>query len=86
VLGETGAVVSLCEGGSVASLGEDAGVVVLGGCCTRVTGRSPLPSPDETGNRPANTRIVNAAAATTAAPVRPAPTTKAVLIATRVSL
>ena len=35
-------------------------------------------------NRPANTRIVNTAAATTAAPMRPAPTTKALRIASRV--
>jgi hypothetical protein len=93
VLRETGAVVALCEGGAMASLGEGGGavvlgggVVVLGGCWTRVTGRWPLPTPDETVNRPANTRIVNAAAATTAAPMRPAPTTKALLIAARVSL
>jgi hypothetical protein len=75
VLGETGAVVSLGEGGSVASLGEGAGVVVLGGCCTRVDARWPPPTPDETVNRPANTRTVNEAATTTAAPMTPAPTT-----------
>jgi hypothetical protein len=80
VLGETGAAVSLCEGGSVASLGEDAGVVVLGGCCTRFAVRWPPPTPDETVNRPANTRTANAAATTTAAPMTPAPTTKALLI------
>ena len=74
VLGETGAVVSLCEGGSGASLGEGAGVVVLGGCCTRVAALWPPPIPDETVNRPANTRTVNAAATTTAAPMTPAPT------------
>ena len=83
VLGETGAVASLGEGGSVAALGEDGGVVVLGGCCTRVTAPWPPPTPDETVNRPANTIIVNPAAATTAAPMRPAPTTKALLIAAR---
>jgi len=86
VLGETGAVVSLGEGGSVASLGEDGGVVVLGGCCTRVTAPRPEPTPDETVNRPANTIIVNPAAATTAAPMRPVPTTKALLIAARLLL
>src|SRR4029453_17812220 len=89
--GETGAVVSLCEGASVASLGEaslgeDAGVVVLGGCCTRVTARLPPLTPDETVNTPANTRTVNAAATTTAAPMTTAPTTKALLIPTRLSL
>jgi hypothetical protein len=95
VLGETGAVVSLCEGGSMASLGEDGGVVVLGedggvvvlgGCCATVAARRPPPTPDETVNRPANTRIVNAAAATTAVPMRPAPMTKALRIAARLLL
>jgi hypothetical protein len=45
---ESAAVVSLCGGGSMASLGEDGGVVVLGedggvvvlgGCCARVAAR-----------------------------------------------
>jgi hypothetical protein len=70
---------------SVASLGEGGGVVVAGGCCSSVTGRLPLLTPDEMVNRPANTRTVNVAAATTAAPMTPAPTTKALRIAVRVS-
>jgi hypothetical protein len=56
---------------------------VAGGCCSRVTGRSPPPTPDV--NRPANTRTVNVAAAMTAAPMTTAPTTKALRITLRVS-
>jgi len=84
VLGGNAPVLSLDAVGSVPSLGE-AGAVVVGGCCTRVTGRLPPPTPDETVNRPAKTRTVNAAAATTAAPMTPAPTTKALRVAVRLS-
>jgi hypothetical protein len=64
------------DGGSpVVVLGEDGGVVVLDGCCSRVSPRWPRPTPGETAKRPANTRTANAAAATTAAPMMPAPTT-----------
>jgi hypothetical protein len=62
-------------GGTVVVLGEDGGVVVLDGCCSRAFALWPLPTPGETANKPANTRTANAAAATTAAPMMPAPTT-----------
>ena len=84
VLGGNAPVVSLDGVGSVPSLGEVA-AVVGGGCCPRVTGRLPPPTPDETLNRPANTRTVNVAAATTAAPMTPVPTTKALRVAVCVS-
>jgi hypothetical protein len=82
VAGEDGGVVAGEDGGVVA--GEDGGVVA-GGCCARVTGRLPPPTPDEKVNRPANTRTVNVAAAITAAPMTPAPTTKALCIVVRLS-
>jgi hypothetical protein len=84
VLDGSAAVVSPANGGSVASL-EAGGGVVPGGWCTSVTGRLLRPTPDETVNRPANTRTVNAAAATTAAVMIPAPTTKALRFAVRLS-
>jgi len=83
VLGGNAPVISL---GSNVSLGEVGGVVVTGGCWTRVTGRLPPSTPDETVNRPANTSTVNVAAATTAAPMTPAPTTKALRVAVRLWL
>jgi hypothetical protein len=84
VLGRTGAVVSPGKSGSVALVGAGEGVVV-GGWCARVTVRWLPLTPDETVTSPANTRIVNAAAATTAAPMTPAPTTKALCTSVRLS-
>src|SRR5215475_4915764 len=84
MVGGDAAVVSLDGVGSVMSRGES-GTVVVGGCCTSVTRRLPPPTWDETVNRPAITRTVNVAATTTAAPMTPAPTTKALPMAVRLS-
>ena len=81
VPGGNGAVVSPGKSGSVASLGAGGGVVA-GGWFARVTVRWLPLTPDETVTSPANTRIVNAAAATTAAPMAPAPTTTALRVRT----
>jgi hypothetical protein len=75
VPGGGGSVVVVGEDGGVVVGGEDGGVVVLDGCRSRVCARWPLPTPGETAIRPANTRTTTVAAATTAAPMMPAPTT-----------
>jgi hypothetical protein len=83
VPGGNGAVVSPGKSGSVALVGAGGGVAA--GWCARVTVRWLPLTPDETVTSPANTRIVNPAAATTAAPMTPAPTTKALRISVRLS-
>jgi hypothetical protein len=75
-----GSVVSLGGGGSVVVVGGAGGGVVLNGCGTRVSARSRPRTPGETATAPANTRTARAAAATTAAPMTLAPTTKALCI------